>query len=929
MSLSTSPEFYVNMKNPPVWNDLFGWEDQDDDVKQFFKEEAYKVKYGVTINGTFIPPWLYWHVNFFPVFQDLPNGERVPAISRLRDNEWFFAEMYQRARMEKKGLGMFGTRRFGKALLDSELIYTPYGSKKIGFADIGDIIYGDDGKITTIVGVYPQGFVDTYKVTFEDGRSVVCCGQHQWKVKYHGDYKVMSTMGIIHSDFSKMTIDIGEAVDFPERRWLISPQLMGSLAASFLCGATDRIFELSKKEMDDVIYSSKKQKELFISSFMKIACGINTGDDRFKVVYKSEYIISFVRKIFWSMGYYCVMDGDDMYISKTHDRLRISDIDYYGRYKATCIEVDNKSHQFLTTNFVVSHNTTIMSSLLQMNATMTIGLSHSVVGFSDSDLSNIGEYCEYGLDHVHPFFRINRTKTDWSSGVTLGKRMSNGVRDIHAIISIANINMGRKTSTQKTAGLTPATAIFDEVGKGPIKKPYTAAMPSYDTPYGWRLSPILAGTGGEVELSKDAQEMFSDPETYNLLVMDWDILNRRAMKGKTWKERKWAMFVPGQMANSGVKVTIGLGDYLGKPDDKKLNKIKIDATDFEASTNKLNEERKKLSTKDRVAYTSHTMFYPFTIDDCFLSSSQNLFPVEYAIKHKNDLLESGQYSGMLCDVFLESGNKLGTTKSNKQLAGFPFSGGVIDAPVQIFEMPQSNRFDDFIYVAGQDPYKQAKSDTPSLGAFYVFKRRVGIRDPYAYRIVASYVSRPSSIDQFCRTCEVLQKGYGAICLMENADQMYEQYLNRKSGMPASFFLFAGEAIANKYVKAGSRQNSKLGLYPTPGNQNLLFSCVVDYCWQDFVIGYDDSTGLDITVKGIELIDDIALLDEIIQYKPGLNVDRIIAFGHALVLARYFDDNNYMPKSKIDEMNNARKEDAYKHHEIYASAFGSVSIGAFR
>lgn len=929
MSLSTSPEFYVNMKNPPVWNDLFGWEDQDDDVKQFFTEEAYKVKNGITINGTFIPPWLYWHVNFFPVFQDLPNGERVPAISRLRDNEWFFAEMYQRARMEKKGLGMFGTRRFGKALLDSELIYTPYGSKKIGFADIGDIIYGDDGNLTTIVGVYPQGFVDMYKVTFEDGRSIVCCGQHQWKVKYHGDYKVMSTMGIIHSDFQKMTIDIGEAVDFPERRWLMSPQLLGSLTASFLCGSTDRIFELSNKEMDDIIYSSKKQKELFISSFMKISCGISTGDDRFKVVYKSEYIISFVRRIFWSMGYYCVMDGDDMYISKTHNRLRISDIDYYGKYKATCIEVDNKSHQFLTTNFVVSHNTTIMSSLLQMNATMTIGLSHSVVGFSDSDLSNIGEYCEYGLDHVHPFFRINRTKTDWSSGVTLGKRMSNGIRDVHAIISIANINMGRKTSTQKTAGLTPATAIFDEVGKGPIKKPYTAAMPSYDTPYGWRLSPILAGTGGEVELSKDAQEMFSDPDTYNLLVMDWDILNRRAMKGKTWKERKWAMFVPGQMANSGVKRTIGLGDYLGKPDDKKLNKIKIDATDFEASTNKLNEERKKLSTKDRVAYTSHTMFYPFTIDDCFLSSSQNLFPVEYAIKHKNDLLESGQYSGMLCDVFLESGNKLGTTKSNKQLAGFPFSGGVIDAPVQIFEMPQSNRFDDFIYVAGQDPYKQAKSDTPSLGAFYVFKRRVGIRDPYAYRIVASYVSRPSSIDQFCRTCEVLQKGYGAICLMENADQMYEQYLNRKSGMPASFFLFAGEAIANKYVKAGSRQNSKLGLYPTPGNQNLLFSCVVDYCWQDFVVGYDDQTGLDITVKGIELIDDIALLDEIIQYKPGLNVDRIISFGHALVLARYFDDNNYMPKSKIEEMNNARKEDAYKHHEVYASAFGSVSIGAFR
>ncbi len=56
---------------------------------------------------------------------------------------------------------------------------------------------------------------------------MVCCGKHEWKVKYHGDYKVMSTMGIIHSDFSKMTIDIGEAVDFPERRWLIRPSSWG------------------------------------------------------------------------------------------------------------------------------------------------------------------------------------------------------------------------------------------------------------------------------------------------------------------------------------------------------------------------------------------------------------------------------------------------------------------------------------------------------------------------------------------------------------------------------------------------------------------------------------------------------------------------------------------------------------------------------
>ena len=75
-----------------------------------------------------------------------------------------------------------------------------------------------------------------------------------------------------------------------------------------------------------------------------------------------------------------------------------------------------------------------------------------------------------------------------------------------------------------------------------------------------------------------------------------------------------------------------------------------------------------------------------------------------------------------------------------------------------------------------DPYKTEKSDTDSVGAFYVLKRHVRINDPFAYKIVASYVSRPSSSDDFCRTCEILQEAYGAMCLMENADRMYEMYL---------------------------------------------------------------------------------------------------------------------------------------------------------
>lgn len=928
MSVASSPEMYINMKGVPRWNDIYGWEDQTDDVKDFFTEEARKVLNGVTINGTYITPWLYWHVNFFPVFQDLPDGTRVPALSQLRDNEWFFAEMYQRAREERKGLAMFGTRRFGKALMDNEPVWTERGPVRIGNLLIGDRVYDDKGVLSEVVGVYPQGRVDVFRITFSDGRRMICSGDHIWRVWHNGGWRDMTTNSIIHSDFKRMGIPLTMPVRFPDRKWPVSASLLGQLCAGVLLGVADAP-DWGREEVIRLVMTSEERRRRFATSFIRMACGVVTNMDSFRVVNPHPVILYLVKMILWSLGYDCRMVDGNLMMSDQEDRLGIERIEPFGRARSTCIEVDNKSRQFLAGDFLVTHNTTIMSSVLQMNATMTLGLSHSVVGFSDGDLANIGEYTEYGLDHIHPFFRVNRTSSDWTRGVVLGKRLTDNTREIHATISITNINMGKKTSTQKAAGQTPYTAIFDEIGKGPIKKPFTAAIPSYDTPYGWRVSPILAGTGGEVELSQDAQEILGDPESYNLVTMDWDLLNRRAGKSRTWKERKWGMFVPGQMSHSafGVKERMGLGEYLGKP-SKQLDKITILATNFEESTARLERERSELSNKDRVAYTSNVMFYPFSIDDCFLSNTSNKFPVELAIKHKNDLIESGNRSGMLCEVFLESGNKMGVHESSKQLAGYPFKGGIIDSPVQIFEMPVSNRFDDYVYTCGLDFYKQREADTDSLGAFYVFKRLVGIRDPYANRIVASYVSRPPSIDAFCRTCEVLQRGYGALCLMENADQMYEQYLNRKSGLSAEAFLFAGEDIARRYVKTGTRQRSKLGLSPTPGNQNLLISTLIDYCWQDFIIGYDENTGMDITVKGIETIDDIALLDEIIQYDGIKNVDRIVAFSHALVLARYYDDNNYISRSRVNEMNEERRRDAMANPTVYARAFSSIQIGPF-
>lgn len=116
----------------------------------------------------------------------------------------------------------------------------------------------------------------------------------------------------------------------------------------------------------------------------------------------------------------------------------------------------------------------------------------------------------------------------------------------------------------------------------------------------------------------------------------------------------------------------------------------------------------------------------------------------------------------------------------------------------------------------------------------------------------------------------------------------------------------GERLAGKIIRAGARQNNKLGLAPTVPNQRMLFNTVIQYCWEDVVVGYDDD-GNEITQKGIYRIPDIELLDEIIAFGPGVNTDRIIAFGHALLLAKYYDDMGYMPESTTQKENQKKRE----------------------
>lgn len=71
----------------------------------------------------------------------------------------------------------------GKAESVENKIFTPYGRKRIGDICIGDKVIGSDGKECCVLGVFPQGIKDLYRVTFNDGYSILVCKEHLWSVK--------------------------------------------------------------------------------------------------------------------------------------------------------------------------------------------------------------------------------------------------------------------------------------------------------------------------------------------------------------------------------------------------------------------------------------------------------------------------------------------------------------------------------------------------------------------------------------------------------------------------------------------------------------------------------------------------------------------------------------------------------------------------
>ena len=529
--------------------------------------------------------------------------------------------------------------------------------------------------------------------------------------------------------------------------------------------------------------------------------------------------------------------------------------------------------------------TSFISSWLGLGATIYQGSQNVIVGNNKGDIGNITSQMDRGLGSIESFLRYPRLLNDWKKEVALGFKDKKGNRTEWSQILIKNTEDG--VNTEVLAGLTPKTLVYDEIGKAPIKEAFLAGIPAFDSPYGWRCVPICTGTGGDFEKGKDAEEIFNNPDRFNLLGIEVNGENR-----------KTGIFISGLHAVRMPRKEISISEYLQIEKGSELDTITIKIIDSEKGLTIIEKERAALlKAHDQKEYLKAVMYAPLTPEECFLSNTdENPFPVEALKKHLEVVLKTltPKYVKLYRDI---DGKVKSTENTNlKPISDFPINKDTNkDAPIVIYEDPEPNS-PNFLNIAGGDPYNIDESiNSSSLGTIYIYKRAYDpINGTFQNRIVASFASRPETMKDWHETVELLLEYYNATLMIENAGTNFVQHMDSKN---KSHWLADGYNLAKQVSPKTSIQGRIKGLPPTQSIQRHYRNLIIEYCTEKILIGQTE-TGEAIEVLGLTRIDDPMLLVELINYKPKLNVDRIVAFGHVLIYNEYLE--KIAPNIKINE-----------------------------
>lgn len=289
---------------------------------------------------------------------------------------------------KNKLINIAGENGKGKALPNDTRIPTPSGDKEMGEIKVGDYVFGSDGKPTKVIGVFPQDRKkEIYEIIFEDGRKVKASDDHLWKITDLNKNKSrVTTTKRIYNRYKgrthgKLVIPtLSSPADYGETiRDNMDDDFTAALNGRNLREGWDKIYECVA---DGFIHGSIDDRWDVLTNTIgctkeELIKGISS-DKGYIYRTKSYDTLNELEEIIYSLGLTCTTrrtpgndwrlypHGGDNDIIEIHKPPYLH-IKHMRRLKekewCTCIKVEADDQLFLCGDYIVTHNSVLISSL--------------------------------------------------------------------------------------------------------------------------------------------------------------------------------------------------------------------------------------------------------------------------------------------------------------------------------------------------------------------------------------------------------------------------------------------------------------------------------------------------------------------------------------------------------------------------------------
>ncbi len=158
--------------------------------------------------------------------------------------------------------------RTGKCLPNSELVVTPNGYKPMGEIKVNDLVASPKGKFVKVLGVYPQGRKEIYRITFDDKKYVDASLDHLWSVKSKNDRtkgnkpRILTTKDMLNNfklengKRNNYSIEKTKPLEFEKKNLIINPYSLGAFLGDGYCNEKSLV-TINNTELDVIKNFSK------------------------------------------------------------------------------------------------------------------------------------------------------------------------------------------------------------------------------------------------------------------------------------------------------------------------------------------------------------------------------------------------------------------------------------------------------------------------------------------------------------------------------------------------------------------------------------------------------------------------------------------------------------------------------------------------